>query len=254
MNRLRYDDAAVLLLTAAVALFYLFAQGTIALLLFANYGLIASVGLAGVFGLVSWARLGRSKPAVASLGFAVGLILWMFGLVVYTYTYLIAGADLPYLSLADVFYLSSYPPIIIGCTVLLRIYGSSLQKSSWLLIVAAAFLLCILVAVYVVLPSIVALESPLETIITALYPLLDIVILLLLLPLFFAFSNGVFRVPYAMLALGAFLVAMGDLVFTYVNLMIGYYDGHPIDLLWFTGCIAYGYGFWRQHSGFRFDE
>jgi hypothetical protein len=25
-------------------------------------------------------------------------------------------------------------------------------------------------------------------------------------------------------------------------------------LLWFTGCIAYGYGFWRQHAGFKFRQ
>jgi len=250
--KVRLDHVVVALITVGVALFYAFGQGTYALLLFANYGLILFGALAGLVGLVSYLQLGRSKMGLFSLGFAVGLLLWMPGLAVYTYTYLIAGVDLPYLSLADVFYLLSYPPILLGCIGLLREFRSSLERVDWLTTAIVGVLFYLLVALYAVVPSVQALEDPLEILVTALYPSLDVLILALLLPVLLAFRKGIFRAPFALLALGAALVALGDLAFTYVNLVIGYYDGHPIDLLWFTGFIAYGYGFWRQHAGFSF--
>jgi hypothetical protein len=251
--RLGLDDAIALLLVLAVALFYFVAQGTDALLLFANYGLVVFVGFAGVLGLMSSIRLGKSLSGFLSLGFAVGLIVWMLGLVVYSYTYLIAGVDLPYVSLADVFYFLSYPPMIFGCVGLLRLFAPSLRKVDLGVMAVVGVSMCIVTVIYVVIPSVQTLSDPLEILTTIPYPLLDVLVFLLLLPLVFAFRKGMFQTPYALLALGAFLVALGDLVFTYVNLEIGYYDGHPLDLLWFTGCIAYGYGFWR-HAGFRFRQ
>jgi hypothetical protein len=250
-TRLRLGDAFVLLLVVAVVLFYFVGQGTDALLLFANYGLIAFVGFAGVLGLMSSIRLGRSLLGVLSLGFAVGLIAWMLGLAVYSCTYLIAGVDLPYVSFADVFYFLSYPPMIFGCIGLLRLFAPALRKTDWVVMAAVGASMCIVTVVYVVIPSVQTLSGPLEVLTTVPYPLLDVLVFLLLLPLVFAFRKGIFEAPYALLALGAFLVALGDLVFTYVNLEIGYYDGHPLDLLWFTGCIAYAYGFFRQYTGFK---
>ena len=250
-TELRLSNLVVLSIALAVMVFYLLGQGSDALYLFAHLGLIAFVGIAGMFGLVSFARLGKSKPGFASLGFGVGLILWMFGLVVYTYSYLITSVDLPYLSLADIFYLLSYLPIILGCFGMLWVIGPSLGRINWLLTAVTGVFLCLMVVVYGVIPSIETLDTPLEVLVTALYPLLDDLILVLLLPLFFAFRKSIFRTPYTLLAAGAFLIALGDLVFTYVNLTVGYYDGHPLDLLWFTGSIAYGYGFWRLHAGFN---
>lgn len=178
----------------------------------------------------------------------------MFGLGVYTYNYLIARTDLPYLSLADVFYLLSYPPIILGCVGLLRLFGRSLGRLGWLAVAGVGVVLYGLVVVYAIVPSIQYLDTLLEVLVTALYPSLDIVIFLLVLPLFYAFRKGIFESSFALIALGAFLFALGDLVFTYVNLSEGYYDGHPLDLLWFIGSISSGYGFYRQQADLKSIE
>jgi len=227
----------------AISVFYAVAQGTYLLILFANYGLILFAGSAGLLGLVSYARLGRSKMGYVSLGFAVGVLMWMLGLVVYTYNYLIAGGEMPYNSLADVFYLLSYPPMVLGCVGLLRTFASSLERTQWLSVAIAGVVLCISVVLYAVIPSIAELSDPLEVLTTSLYPLLDVLIVVLLLPLFVAFRKGIFGAPYFLLTLGTLLMVLGDLIFTYVNLMIGYYDGHPLDLFWFMSCICYVYGF-----------
>ncbi len=253
-HRFGFDAAIALAIALAVSAFYLFAQGTYALTLFANYGLILFAGSAGLLGLVSYARLGRSQMGYVSLGFAVGILMWMLGLMVYTYNYLIATGEAPYVSLADVFYFLSYPPMILGCVALVRTFAPSLGRASWLWVTIIGTVLCILVVEYAVIPSVAVLSDPLEILSTALYPLLDIAVAVLLLPLFLAFRKGIFAPPYSMLAMGTLLMVLGDLVFTYVNLMIGYYDGHPLDLLWFMSCISFGYGFRRHYAGLDLGE
>lgn len=253
-NRLRPDTGITISIAIAVSAFYLLAQGTDSLALFANYGLILFAGSAGLLGLLSYARLGKSQMGYVSLGFAIGLLMWMLGLVVYTYYYLIIEVELPYNSLADVFYLLSYPSMVLGCVGLLRTVASSLQRAHWLSVATTGAVLCILVVLYAVIPSVAELTDPLEVLTTSLYPLLDLLVLVLLLPLFVAFRKGIFVAPYSLLALGALLMVLGDLIFTYVNLTIGYYDGHPLDLFWFMSCISFGYGFWRQHTGFNLGE
>ena len=44
------------------------------------------------------------------------------------------------------------------------------------------------------------------------------------------------------------LLALGDLVYSILNVTGVYYDGHPMDLLLFFGRVSAAYGFWRQHA------
>ena len=83
---------------------------------------------------------------------------------------------------------------------------------------------------------------------TALYPTLDIAFFLMIFVLFFAFRTGVFGKPFAFMALGTALLALGDLTYSVLNVTYLYYDGHPMDLMLFLGCISAGYGFWRQYA------
>lgn len=246
--KMRDGEWIALTVCVAAASFYTLAQGTYSLTLFANYGLIAYMGSAALIGLLNYLRIGRSRMANVSLGFALGLISWMLGLSVYTYAYYISGAGLPYLSVADVFYLLSYPSMMLGAVGMLSLFARSLAKREWLIVTVFGLILYTLVAVYVIPPSISDLSGPLEALVTILYPTLDIALFLLLFPLFFATRAGVFQKAIAFMALGAVLLALGDLVYASLNTMSLYYDGHPMDLLLFFGCVSAGYGFWRQHA------
>jgi hypothetical protein len=183
-----------------------------------------------------------------TLGYALGLLSWMIGLAIYTYTYLIAGAELPYLSIADVFYLLSYPAWMISAICMLRIFGRAVAKKARLIVVIVGGVLYSLIAVYVIPLSIVGLESPLEVIVTALYPSMDVLFFLLVFALFFAFRKGMFAKSFAFMALGTVLLALGDLAYTVLNVASLYSEGNPIDLLLFLGCIGAAYGFWCQYA------
>ena len=238
------------MLITGVALIYLLLQGTYALELFGAYGLIAFMTAAAILGVVSYIQLGKSPFSFVSLGFALGLMSWVLGLAVYTYTYYIANTDLPYLSIADVLYLMEYPPMIWGAIGLLRHFGRSLERVKWAAVAVSGTTLILLMIPYVLLPSIQGLTS-LEALVTILYPLMDTVVFLLILPLFFAFRKGVFGLSFALIASGTALFVLGDMALAYVNVTTGYYDGHPLDLLLFMGCILVGYGFWKRNTDLK---
>jgi hypothetical protein len=240
-------------LMTSVSLIYLLFQGTYGLELFGSYGLIAFMSAAAILGIISYMRLGKSLFSSISLGIAVGLISWVLGLAVYTYTYYIANADLPYVSIADLFYLMSYPPMIWGALGLLRLFGRSLDRVEWTIVAVSGAALCLLMIPYVIVPSIEGLTA-LEALVTIVYPLMDTVVFLLILPLVFAFRKGVFGFSFAMIASGTALYALGDVALAYVNVTTGYYDGHPLDLLLFLGSILVGYGFWKRNSDLKYID
>ncbi len=239
----------IIALAAAVfsAAFYALGQGTEILTLFSNYGLIAYMASAALIGLVAYKKLGPSKITNLTLGYAIGLLPWAVGLAIYTYAYYVSMTGLSYLSIADVFYLLSYPPWIISAVLTLRTVHRAVGRNAWLAVIATGVVLYLLVGVLVIPPSISDLSS-LEAFVTALYPSLDLAFFLLVLPLLFAFRKGLLERPYAFITLGALLLALGDLAYAVLSVAGLYYDGHPMDLLLFVGCISAGYGFWRQQA------
>lgn len=228
-------------------LFYVVAQGTYTLELFSNFGLITYMGVAAIAGVIVFLRQGRGKLTTVSLGFAVGLAFWVLGLLVYSYSYYIVNTGLPYLSLADVFYLLTYPAVILGAVGMLRLCSPVLSKKVWVIVAVSGILFFVLDAAYVIPSSINNLTAPLEIMVTILYPTLDITVFLVLLPVFFGLRKGVYEKAFAFICFGAALLALGDLFFTVLNVSSVYYDGHPVDLLLFFGSISVGYGFWRQY-------
>jgi hypothetical protein len=230
-------------------LFYALGQGSEDLVLFANYGLIVYMGIAALIGIITYLKLGSSRMADFTLGYALGLLSWMIGLGIYTYTYMIAGTELPYLSIADVFYLLSYPAWIITAVRMLQIFGRAVAKNARMLVAGVGVILYVLIAVFVIPLSVSGLESPLEVIVTVLYPSLDVAFFLLVFALYFAFRKGMFERPFAFMALGTVLLALGDLAYTVLNVASLYSEGNLLDLLLFLGCIGAGYGFWCQYAG-----
>ena len=241
------ETLAIAAVVVAVS-FYALGQGTEILTSFANYGLIAYMGAAALIGIFVYIRLGPSQFSKICLGYALGLVSWALGLSIYTYAYYVSDIGLPYLSIADIFYLLSYPAWMTSALSMLLTFGGAVGRRARITVLATGVLLYILVAVYVIPSSVSGLTDALEVFVTVLYPTLDIAFFLMIFALFFAFRTGVFEKPFAFMALGTALLALGDLTYSILNVTNLYYDGHPMDLMLFLGCICAGYGFWRQYA------
>lgn len=247
-SRRRTGEILALASIGVAVAFYALGQGTNILTDFANYGLIGYMGTAALVGVFVYMRLRPSEFSSVVLGYALGLLSWAVGLSIYTYAYYVTNIGLPYVSVADVFYLLSYPPWIISALSMLRVFGGAIGRRARLSVLATGVLLYVLVAAFVVPTSVSGLSDSLEVLVTVLYPTLDIAFFLMVFALFLAFRKGMFEKPFAFMALGTMLLALGDLTYAVLSTMNLYYDGNPMDLMLFFGCISAGYGFWRQYA------
>jgi hypothetical protein len=234
-------------LVGAVAV-YALGQGTDVLTDFAVYGILAYMGTAALIGIFVYLRLRPSDFSNIVLGYALGLLSWAVGLSIYAYAYYVTNIGLPYVSVADVFYLLSYPAWMIGALGMLRVFAGAISRRARLSVLAVGAILYVLVGAFVVPSSVSGLNNGLDVFVTVLYPTLDIAFFLMVLALFLAFRTGVFGKPFAFMALGTMLLTLGDLTYAVVSTTNLYYEGSPIDLMLFFGCISAGYGFWRQYA------
>jgi hypothetical protein len=245
---MRIGDALAIIAVVVAVSFYTLGQGTDLLTAFANYGLIAYMGTAALVGILVYIKSGQSKLSKICLGYALGLLTWAGGLSIYVYAYYVTDMGLPYVSIADVFYLLSYPAWMISAFSMLRLFGGAIKRGARLSVLAVGAFLYMLVAVYVIPSSVSGLNDALEVFVTALYPILDIAFFLMIFAIFLAFRKGIFEKPFAFMALGTALLALGDLTYAVLSVTGLYFEGHPMDLMLFFGCISAGYGFWRQYA------
>jgi len=238
---------ALVSLVGAVGI-YALGQGTDVLTDFAVYGLVVYMGTAALVGIFVYLKLKPSKFSNVVLGYALGLLSWAVGLSIYAYAYYVTNIGLPYVSVADVFYLLSYPPWMISAWGMLRVFAGAIGRRARLAVLSTGVLLYILVAAFVVPASVSGLNNALDIFVTVLYPTLDIAFFLMIFALFLAFRKGVFEKPFAFMAFGTMLLTLGDLTYAVLSTMNLYYDGNPMDLMLFFGCISAGYGFWRQYA------
>ncbi|MEM3395928.1 MAG: hypothetical protein QW620_00260 [Thermoplasmata archaeon] len=56
-------------------------------------------------------------------------------------------------------------------------------------------------------------------------------------------SNG-----WVLLSSGLIAVMIGDIFYIFANQNLGYYDGHPYDLIWYVGLLIIGYAAYHQRK------
>jgi len=103
------------------------------------------------------------------------MVLDALGETVWSWYVLVLGMEVPYPSVADVFYLLSYPPIILGLYLYVKMFGEVVPRKRVARVVAAG-----LVISYFTISAILAeAEEPLVAALDITYPSLDVVILVL---------------------------------------------------------------------------
>jgi len=182
--------------------------------------------------------------------FLIGLFLWFLGEFVWAIYVLGFKIDVPYPSVADVFYLLGYPVFIYGLIMYFMEFRPTLSlktAKSGLLIAAVVIMLTI---VFLYAPIITSSES-LETIfLDLLYITLDLIILIFSAEAFLltlgyqSLVGGGLWKAWLFLTVGAMLDAVADLLFSNLTLLDVYYEGHPSELLYLWAYVAYCLAFY----------
>jgi diguanylate cyclase (GGDEF)-like protein/PAS domain S-box-containing protein len=218
------------LLTAA----YLFVPS-----LAGNGPLINVIGLSSPIAIAVGIYLHRPKMWPAWVLFVIGQFLYFAG-DLYTYSYpKLFGVDVEFPSLGDVVYLTVYPALVGGLLLLVRRRNPEGDRAGAIDSLILTVGIALLSWVFLVAPNIhLSGLTPLEKIVSAAYPLGDILLLAAAIRL--AVDTGK-RAPSFYLLVGSIVsLLIVDSAYTYVLLIDSYEHQLSFDLGWITYQLLWG--------------
>lgn len=161
------------------------------------------------------------------LGFdIVGQLTWM--------AYNQIGVEVPYPSLADLFWMFYYFFVFIALSNKNLLLGIMPQKGQIAAGVAFGTIFFLMIGNFILVPTLEYAESaPLvETLLNFLYPIWDFLLLVAVSFLVIILWKGKLSLPWIILAAGFFLLATADVLFIYADLNELYYaEGYDINLI-----------------------
>ena len=176
--------------------------------------------------------------------FTGGMIFWFLGELGWVIYTSFLGVEVPYPSIADVFWLAGYVPFFMALYLYVKMFASSLSKRTLGLIMTASIALSVLVTVGLIIP-IVGLEEDMVTLaVDFAYPLLDITLFSASLLGLAVFSKGTLGKSWLFINVGMLITAGADMIFSYATAQGTYYIGHVSDLLYGYGYILFALAFY----------
>lgn len=187
----------------------------------------------------------ETPARTAWLLLSAGIVAICLGQAVFVTYQFFLDTEMPYPSLADVFFMLSYPLVIGGLMLFLRAYKESgfpigpPSERVWL--GTAVALLCAVGGYPILKPLVVNPGQPRETLLNVLYPILDCIVLILavlLIRISLHFRGGTVWRVWALLLGGFVCLCAGDTLFSYFLQFDWLELSDLVDVL-----LLLGYGF-----------
>jgi len=201
-------------------------------------------------------RFEEDTPArLAWLLLSAGIVAICLGQAVFVTYQFFLDTEMPYPSLADVFFMLSYPLVIGGLILFLRAYkecGFPIGPPSERIWLGTAVALGCAVGGYPILkPLVTHPGEPLETLLNVLYPILDCIVLILavlLIRISLRFRGGTVWRVWSLLFAGFICLCAGDTLFSYFLRFNRLELGDLVDVLFLLGygLIALGVVYQRK--------
>ncbi|HET9442559.1 MAG TPA: hypothetical protein VFO65_04505, partial [Acidimicrobiales bacterium] len=171
-----------------------------------------TVGAAGVLAVVVGIRRHRPAPAYPWYLFAAGLLLFLIGDGFFYFYKLVRHVERPFPSLADAFYLASYPVLIAGLLGLIRRRIPGGDRPSLIDASIIATGMALLWELFLIAPFLASPDTPwLERAISAAYPVADVALLAVALRL--AVGAGSRVASFLFVGLGISSLLAADIVY-----------------------------------------
>lgn len=195
--------------------------------------------LCAAFTFAIWRRLRNHQQANRILqGFWINFTLWAAAEVSWL-VFVILDID-PYPSIADLFWILGYLPLIYTLVLNVRFLEVRLSHEQFQIILAVMLVGGALTFYLVLLPIILdfSFDRLLEVIISLLYPLLDLILIYQAIHLFFIARKSRFSISWLVVALALGITALADLGFAYTD-WIGIYSSEHDNLI--SRLVDWGY-------------
>jgi hypothetical protein len=181
---------------------------------------------------------------------ALGMGMWVIAEATWAVYYFVVRVELPYPSLADLFYAGGYLPIIAGLVGYLETFHVALSKRrfGYALI---GIVVAVVLALLFVLPVELAQDLSAVNLVTdMLYPVLDLVLLSLAVLSLAIFAGGRIATWWMLFGAGATLYVVGDEFFLYQVAHGAYYNGGVDDLIFLLGYLTFAMAFYVHRKEF----
>jgi len=182
--------------------------------------------------------------------FALGTGLWVLAEATWAIYYFVLNIQVPYPSLADIFYVGGYLPIIVGLGAYLGTFRVAMSRRRLGLAIVVIGIATTL-AMGLVLPVEFAKNLSLVNLVTDMvYPVLDLVLLSLAVLSLAIFVGGTIARWWILFGLGATLYVVGDEFFLYQVAGGIYYNGGLDDLIFLVGYLVLALAFYTHRKEF----
>jgi len=186
-------------------------------------------------------------------GIITGWALWTLAETIWAVSSFL-GQEVPYPSLADLFWVIGYIPMGIGLVIRARTMPTKPTSSQTLFILLVSVTTILITVFAIFIPIVQDFDAQLwiQSALNLIYPLFDLVLVTIVWRLFFTFEEGDYAFGWRLLTLGFLCMAISDFIFTYATWQEIYYPDMLANgisriadvtytlsyLLWFTGVYA----------------
>ena len=177
-----------------------------------------------------WHRAGE-QFSIVWLCFTCGLFLWFMGEATWAGYTLILGVELPYPSVADIFWVSGYIPFLIALLLYVKIFSPAISWKMFLASMLTTLGLAIFVSAALITPILGVEEDVVTMAMDFAYPLLDIALFSVAFLGLLIFWKGNLGKSWLLINVAILLDVCADMLFGYATAQGTYYSGHVADLI-----------------------
>lgn len=212
--------------------------------------------IAGVAVLSSFFALRRYWDNIGSrlsriwLCFTLGMFLWFLGELGWAIYTMVLGIEIPYPSIADVFWLMGYVPLFVALLLYVEIIQPAISAKMFFVSAAIVAIVSAIAFTLLMLPVLAAApeQDPVTLGISLAYPGLDLTLFLeaILGLLVFTATRLKGRVGRAWHFINVAILSnvVADGAFSYTTIEGTYYNGHPLELLFQLGYLLFALAFY----------
>ena len=242
MDRVRiYIISAALLSALLFSLFPLLGAegyfGTLSNLIIVLLGFLC----AGTLYLSHRALIGKAPEAASGFVFLfASVLLWAVAEGIWLYSAAISAEEIPYPSIADLFWLAGYAPFVYALYLFFR--SIKFQSKAAIIAIVTYIVLGALLG-YSLKDAIIDSEAePIANIVSVAYILGDLILLALAIPLILAFFSRPLGLSWLIIGLSLVAIAIGDVLFLQLTASGEYSDSHILNLFYMLSYLWLGTG------------
>ena len=210
--------------------------------------------ISSVFGFINAKRWGGFSSVMgrAVIFLSLGLLTWGIGTLIFAYYNIFLNIEVPYPSIADAFYVVSWPLWVMSMVNFSKATGVKFQlkKMSGRMALFIIPIIIIVLSYYVLIVVarggvITSFEGVLKTFFDLAYPIGDVVILtiaLLIYGLSFNYLGGRFKWPILIIIIGFITNYLADFAFSYTTTKGIYFVADSVDFVFTVTFFLLGLG------------